>query len=146
MGELIHKTILPLLKTSPDYTVQILGTEDCPKVLGDRVRLTQVIKNLLSNAIKYSPHNRTIIIQANVQEEALRISISDQGIGMTSEQQKHLFERFYRATTSTINSNGTGLGLAICKLLIELHGGKIWIESEYGVGTIVYFTLPLASS
>ena len=73
----------------------------------------------------------------------IQISIQDPGIGMAAEQQVHLFERFYRADTSNTTMSNTGLGLSICKLIVELHGGQIWIESELGAGTTVYFTLPV---
>ena len=102
-----------------------------------------MFQNLISNAIKYSPSGGTITISGQVIPGFVQLSIKDQGIGMTMQQQNHLFERFYRADASNTTISGTGLGLAICKLIVELHGGKIWIESERGKGTTVYFTLPL---
>ena len=72
----------------------------------------------------------------------LEFSVQDEGIGLTPEQLSHLFEKFYRIDASNTAISNTGLGLAISKLIIELHGGQIWAESEYGVGSTFYFTLP----
>lgn len=105
--------------------------------------VAEVCKNLLSNAIKYSPAGGLITIRARPVPGYLQVSVSDQGIGITPEQQAHLFEKFYRADTSNTGTSGTGLGLTICKLIVELHGGRIWVDSEYGVGSTFHFTLPL---
>jgi signal transduction histidine kinase len=114
--------------------------------MADRFRLAQVLENLISNAIKYSPEGGTVTISARTVRYRVELSIQDNGIGMTQEQQKHLFEKFYRADTSNTTISGTGLGLALCKLIVELHRGRIWIESEPGHGATVYFTLPIADS
>jgi signal transduction histidine kinase len=102
-----------------------------------------VCRNLLSNALKYSPQGSEITIESRLLPESVEIRVQDQGIGMTPEQQKPLFEPFYRADNSHTAVGGTGLGLAVSKMIIEQHGGKIWLESERGVGTIACFMLPL---
>src|SRR5262249_24604943 len=117
--------------------------DTCPPVFGDPFRLSQVCKNLLSNAVKYSPNGGTITVRSRLLQGLVEISVQDQGMGMTPDQQKHLFEKFYRADGSNVAISGTGLGLAISKLIIELHEGRIWAESEHGVGTTFSFTLPL---
>jgi PAS domain S-box-containing protein len=119
------------------------GLADLPPIWGDPFRLSQVGQNLLLNAINYSPLGSAIIIRGQLKSDFIQIGVQDQGIGMTPEQQKHLFEPFYRAHASDTSISGTGLGLATSKLIIEQHGGKIWLDSEVDVGTTVYFTLPL---
>lgn len=145
LRDLIDHVVAPFAESSSEHRMQIEGFEDCPPINGDPFRLAQVIKNLLSNAVKYSPQGSLIQIRARVFREYVEISVQDQGVGMTPEQQAHLFEKFYRADASNTAISGTGLGLAISKLIVELHGGKIWAESQYGVGTTFYFTLPLAA-
>ena len=106
--------------------------------------LTQVGQNLLINAINYSPNGGAITIRGREIRNRVEISLQDEGIGMTPEQQEHLFRPFYRAHASQNTAiGGTGLGLATSKLIIEQHGGEVWIESEENVGTIVHFSLPL---
>jgi signal transduction histidine kinase len=145
MVALMNEVALPFIETATKHTILVEGLQSCPAVKGDRMRLSQVAKNLLSNAVKYSPEGGTVTIRADLMPSLLHISIADQGIGMTPEQQQHLFEKFYRADTSNTAINGTGLGLAISKLIVELHGGYIWAESTPGEGTIFHFTVPLAA-
>ncbi|MCC7451936.1 MAG: PAS domain S-box protein [Anaerolineae bacterium] len=145
LPDLINHVVAPFAESSGEHRIQIEGFEVCPPLNGDPFRLAQVVKNLLSNAVKYSPSGSLIQIQARVLPECVEISVQDQGVGMTAEQQAHLFEKFYRADASNTAISGTGLGLAISKLIVELHGGKIWAESQYGVGTTFYFTLPLTT-
>ncbi|MHB8626152.1 MAG: PAS domain S-box protein [Aggregatilineales bacterium] len=129
----------------PKYQFQLDGLSECPVIPADPFRLGQVFQNLLSNAVKYSPNGGDIIIGGRVVAGAVQVSVHDHGIGMTPEQQTHLFERFYRADASNTTLSGSGLGLAISKLIVELHGGRIWVDSEYNVGTTIFFTLPLAN-
>src|SRR5262249_19591343 len=96
------------------------------------------------NAVKYSPSGGTISVRSRLLPDCVEISVQDQGIGMTPEQQEHLFEKFYRADGSNLAISGTGLGLAISKLIVELHESRIWAQSERGVGTTFSFTLPLS--
>jgi signal transduction histidine kinase len=128
----------------PKYQFHTDGLVECPLISADPFRLAQVFQNILSNAIKYSPEGGDVTIRGQVVVGAMQLSIQDHGIGMTPEQQAHLFERFYRADSSNTTLSGSGLGLAISKLIVELHGGRIWAESEYKVGTTIFFTLPLA--
>ncbi len=142
LNDLVTKTLTPIAETSPQCQFKIEGLATCPTVVGDPFRLNQVLQNLLSNAVKYSPEGGTITVRGRVIPGFVEVSIQDEGIGMTADQQIHLFEPFYRADASNITISGTGLGLAISKLIVELHGGQIWAESEYGVGTVGHFTLP----
>lgn len=111
----------------------------------DTDKLTQVIDNIISNAIKYSPDGGNIRFGFTVQDTMLKVMISDDGMGIPKENVGRIFDRFYRVDRARARSmGGTGLGLAIAREMIEAHGGKIWAESEEGVGTTIFFTLPYA--
>ena len=119
-----------------------------PKVLvGDEQRLAQVITNLIGNAVKFTPENGTINLETLfLMEEndvcTIQISVTDSGIGISPEQQSKLFQSFQQAESSTSRKfGGTGLGLAISKNIVEMMGGKIWIESELGKGATFVFTI-----
>lgn len=109
----------------------------------DTDKLTQVIDNIISNALKYSPDGGNIRFGFTVQDNMLKVMVSDDGMGIPKENISKIFERFYRVDRARSRAmGGTGLGLAIAKEMIEAHGGKIWAESEEGVGTTIFFTLP----
>ena len=119
-----------------------------PKLLiADDQRVAQVITNLLGNAVKFTPEHGSISLNARHVEETnglctLQISVSDTGIGITPEQQKRLFISFEQAESSTTRKfGGTGLGLAISKSIVEMMGGRIWVESEAGKGSTFSFTI-----
>ncbi len=109
----------------------------------DTDKLTQVIDNIISNAIKYSPDGGNVRFGFTVSGDMLKVMISDDGMGIPKENLIRIFDRFYRVDRARARSmGGTGLGLAIAHEMIAAHGGKIWAESEEGVGTTVFFTLP----
>ncbi len=111
----------------------------------DPKRIEQVLRNLLSNAIKYSPEGGTITIHGHEDERQLLIWVSDQGVGIPTEDLERVFERFYRVENEITQSvSGAGLGLAVCQGIVEAHGGRIWAESVLGVGSTFYFTLPVS--
>ncbi|MBA2174782.1 cell wall metabolism sensor histidine kinase WalK [Halobacillus locisalis] len=110
----------------------------------DEDKMTQVLDNIISNAIKYSPEGGTVRFSAHSTRKQLKVSISDEGIGMPPDTVDKIFDRFYRVDKSrTRDMGGTGLGLAIAREMIDAHHGKIWAESKEGEGTTVLFTLPL---
>ena len=110
----------------------------------DTDKLTQVIDNIISNALKYSPDGGNIRFGIAVKDEWLQVMISDDGMGIPSENVNRIFDRFYRVDRARARSmGGTGLGLAIAREMIEAHGGKIWAESEEGHGTTIFFTLEI---
>jgi signal transduction histidine kinase/DNA-binding response OmpR family regulator len=117
------------------------------RLSGDEQRLAQVIANLLSNAVKFTPEGGTIRLDARLLEErdgvcTLQFSVADTGIGITREQQGLLFQAFQQANNSTSRTfGGTGLGLAISRRIVEMMGGRIWIESEFGYGATFLFTI-----
>jgi two-component system, sensor histidine kinase and response regulator len=117
--------------------------EGRPMVQCDPDRIAQVIANLLSNAIKYSPDGGEIAINSVVREGKVDVSVRDHGIGIAPEFIQRLFSRYERYEKTAGKIIGTGLGLAITRQIIEMHGGKIWVDSEPGAGSDFHFTLPL---
>lgn len=113
-------------------------------ISADILKMQEVFNNLLNNAVKYNKKDGAIIIEHGVENDTLTISIKDTGIGMTSEQLKRVFDEFFKADSSRHDFDSSGLGMAITKRIIELHGGKIWAESEgLDKGSTFYFTVPL---
>jgi signal transduction histidine kinase len=120
---------------------------DLPPVLGDGDRLTQVLTNLVSNAHKYTSAGGYIELTAEASGRDVLINVRDNGIGLTIDEQSHLFERFFRASNEAVQSvSGTGLGLAITKSLVERHGGSISVKSAVGAGSTFTVRLPICHS
>ncbi|MDF1882342.1 response regulator [Sulfurimonas sp. SAG-AH-194-C21] len=119
--------------------------ENMPEALvGDPLRIKQVINNLLSNAIKFTAENKNIYLNLKYEDKALCISVIDEGIGISQEYQKTIFESFTQADISTTRKyGGTGLGLSISSSLVNLMGGKLNVKSKLGEGSEFYFSLPL---
>jgi signal transduction histidine kinase len=112
---------------------------------GDRIRLNQVMTNLLSNASKYSPEGSNVEVKTYLNDSIFGIEISDDGIGISPEDQLQLFTPFFRSENSeTRQVSGNGLGLVICKQIVELHGGELTVNSTRGSGTTVRVELPLS--
>jgi signal transduction histidine kinase/CheY-like chemotaxis protein len=113
----------------------------------DRDRIGQVLTNLVSNAIKYSPGGGTVTVSARQDGDDIVVGVADEGLGISEEDQEQLFSKFYRVDSShTQEIGGTGLGLSITKSIVELHGGRVWLESTLGEGSTFSFTVPTASS
>ncbi|NOR83862.1 MAG: GAF domain-containing protein [Ardenticatenales bacterium] len=130
-------------------TVSVDIPDDLPSVLADRSRTVQILTNLLSNANKYSPKGRPVTVTAeNVDREGrrfLRVAVTDQGIGITPEDQAQLFTQFFRSLDPAVrDETGWGLGLSIVKMMVEAQGGAITVESTPGVGSCFAFTLAVA--
>jgi PAS domain S-box-containing protein len=116
-----------------------------PIVAGDRDRLIQVVSNVVNNAVKYSPEGGTVTLSSRVEGRFALISVTDTGIGIPQDEIAHVFERFRRVRSGAAQSiPGTGLGLTIVKQIVEMHGGRIWVESAVGHGSSFHFTIPLA--
>ncbi len=121
--------------------------EDLPLVHADPARLAQVLTNLLSNAYKYTPEGGHIRVRARLQDGYVHCAVSDTGIGMSPEDQAHLFTKFFRSESPAVREMpGTGLGLCIVKSLVELQDGKIEVKSQLGEGTTFAFTVPVAAA
>jgi PAS domain S-box-containing protein len=112
-------------------------------VRADATRFKQVLMNLVGNAIKFTPTNGKIELAARQLGEVVRVEVRDSGPGIPLEEQKRIFEAFHRSRQSDKTSEGTGLGLAITQRLVELHGGRLGLESQPGSGSCFYFTLPI---
>ncbi|MEO9872722.1 sensor histidine kinase [Ekhidna sp.] len=126
--------------------LNMIEKADKDLVKGDEIHLTNIILNLLDNANKYSSEAPNITLRTASDTEDFIISIHDKGIGMTREQQKHIFEKFYRVPTGNLhNVKGFGLGLAYVQRIVEAHGGSIHVDSEPGKGSKFSITLPLAN-
>jgi PAS domain S-box-containing protein len=117
-----------------------------PMVLGDSDRLVQVISNLVSNAIKYSPEGGEVLISTHFANGAVDVSITDHGVGIPADFVDRLFGRFERYEKSPSKVIGTGLGLAIARQIVEMHRGKIWVESAEGTGSVFHFTIPVVAT
>ncbi len=126
--------------------------QDLPNVYADRTRIMQVLINLLSNAYKYTPSGGRIRVWAQVRAgpdfeegEWVVCAVEDSGVGIQPKDMARIFQQFYRIRDErTANEPGTGLGLYITRRIVELHGGRIWVESTYGQGSTFFFTLPVA--
>lgn len=154
-----------ILAQERNLTLNVATHGPLPPVWGDQDRLVQVMTNLLANAIKFTPTGEITVSSwawrageptpvpwpsplapADLQPPALIVSVTDTGIGIAPEDVPLVFERFRQAgDTLTEKPKGSGLGLSISKEIVEHHGGVIWVESELGIGSTFYFTLPLAS-
>jgi signal transduction histidine kinase len=117
-----------------------------PIVAGDRDRLIQVVSNLVNNAVKYSPDGGKVTLSTRSEDGFALVSVADTGLGIPPDEIGHVFERFRRVRSGAAQSiPGTGLGLTIVKQIVEMHGGKIWVESAVGHGSAFHFTIPLAA-
>ncbi len=123
--------------------IQVELPPDLPLIAADDDRLQRILTNLFSNALKYSEPDTPVLISAWRKDEAVVITITDHGCGIPAESLPHLFERFYRVPSER-KAEGIGLGLYITKMLVEAHGGRIWVESEEGTGSKFHFALPVA--
>jgi two-component system phosphate regulon sensor histidine kinase PhoR len=116
------------------------------KIVGDRVHLTNIVFNLIDNAIKYTQGRPEITVKTENVEEAIRISVKDNGIGISKENQRKIFDKFYRVPTGNVhNVKGFGLGLSYVLAVVEKHGGQVDVQSEVGKGSTFIITLPFKS-
>ena len=119
-------------------------SENFPDLVADTDKVEQVFINLIGNALKYSPAEGSVTVSGRFHDDGVIIEIRDEGPGIAFTELEKIFDKFYRSDNDTNRKNpGTGLGLPICRALINLHGGKIWAESEPGEGCRFLFTLPL---
>jgi two-component system phosphate regulon sensor histidine kinase PhoR len=126
-----------------DLRISVSMPQNLPDIAGDRRRLAEVLQNLLDNAIQYTLPGGRIIVSAISAEEEIVLTVSDTGIGIPKADQPRIFERFYRVDVArSREAGGTGLGLAIAKHLVEVHGGRLWVDSEVGQGSQFHFSVP----
>jgi signal transduction histidine kinase len=115
------------------------------QIQADERKVRQVVLNLLSNAIKFTPEGGRIEVGAVPKDGAVEVSVGDTGVGIAPEDQEAVFEEFRQVGTADKKVEGTGLGLTLCRKFVELHGGRIWLKIELGVGSTFTFTLPSRS-
>jgi len=140
----VVKTVKPMLDESK-HKLEVSVEEGLPQVRADKSRLKQIFLNLLSNAIKFTPPGGKLAIEASSGGDRCQVSVVDNGIGIKKEDQDRMFEVFTQVEIlPDEKKEGSGLGLALTRQLVEIMGGRIWVESEYGKGSRLTFTLPLA--
>lgn len=145
VNELIHDVLAHMQPLLQEREVRTDVAGDLPPVDVDYLHMDQVLTNLLENAVYYTPPASPIEISARAEGEYVTISVADHGPGIPLSDQEHIFDKFYRVLGVKRNSGntGTGLGLAVCKGLVEANGGRIWVESREGGGSVFRFTLPV---
>ncbi len=142
---LLEQAVNQFRVTSPKHTLRAECPPELPAANADARRIMQVIKNLLSNAVKYSPQGGEIVCAARREGKMLLMSVRDQGMGIALAERERIFEQFYRIDDSEKRiPGGIGLGLALVREVVRAHGGRVWLESEVGVGSTFYFSLPIA--
>lgn len=147
LENVISNAIETILQTHDENKVKIRRDGTIPGILIplDEIRIEQVLINFLTNAIKYSPHNNQIIVTTfvDVEEQEVRVSVTDFGIGIPDFKQEAVFNKFYRVEESSLQFQGMGIGLFICSEIIKQHHGNIGVSSILNEGSTFYFTLPL---
>lgn len=164
LGRIETGNTLPLDRTACDLTTELRQLTEqyrrlCPErsftltlppqeitAQLDRGKLVQALENILSNAIKYSAKGSPVLLSAKVAGEWVEIAVTDYGIGMTPAQLDNALEKFFRGDNSNTGAGGLGIGLTITKTIVDAHGGEIRIDSQYGQGTTVTLSFPLAPS
>src|SRR5467141_2919258 len=127
-----------------DLHISVNLPQSLPDIAADRRRLAEVLQNLLDNAMQYTPAGGQIMVSASADGAEVTFTVSDTGIGIPQADQPRIFERFYRVDVARSREvGGTGLGLSISKHLVEVHGGRIWVDSEVGQGSQFHFTVPI---
>jgi signal transduction histidine kinase len=145
MGEVIQTvfTSVEALATEKNLELKVKVPKDLTTGKGDEQRIAQVLLNLLGNAIKFTDEGE-VKVEASISNETFWVSVSDTGPGLSEADQKKIFEEFQQADgSSTRKKGGSGLGLSISKKIVEMHGGRIWVESTLGKGSTFRFTLPV---
>jgi two-component system phosphate regulon sensor histidine kinase PhoR len=142
LAEMVNAGVESAIQMYPEYVIEHNVERDLP-VYGNPERLEQVLNNMVSNAAKYSKAGSKITIEAMVLDGNVRVSVTDEGIGLSAEQREKIFERFYRVEDNTFSASGLGMGLYISTEIINHHKGHINVQSELGNGSTFYFTLPL---
>ncbi|MEN0053254.1 MAG: PAS domain S-box protein [Mucilaginibacter sp.] len=142
LKKLVAEAIELAGQSNPDYTFSLNGDIIELPFYGDPHRLEQVLTNLLSNAVKYSPDDNRIEVTLSQTDETVMLTIHDHGMGIPPDKLPLIFTRFYRAHGQLSKIAGLGIGLYICAEIISRHGGRIWAESEPGLGSTFFCTLP----
>lgn len=147
LNAVVDEAVDRVRPNAPNHTLTLDLQPDLPQIQADRDRLTQVASNLLSNAVKYSPTGGRITLTTRAQGDQLLFDVRDEGLGIPKEALETIFERYSRVDSqATKDIQGTGLGLPIVRQIVQLHGGRVWAESELGRGSVFHVALPLAGA
>jgi signal transduction histidine kinase len=149
LGRLVRECVDIVSAQAAERGITIEHAQENYEVIGDRGKLKQVLLNLLTNAIKYNRDRGRVEILSRVVERSrerfVELAVRDTGYGISKDNQRMMFQKFYRSADTAGFTQGTGLGLAIAKHIIEAHGGAIWLESEPGIGSTFYITIPASN-
>ena len=146
LAELVRRRVsqADVIARGKNVTLRMDIAEGLPEIEADGRRIEQVVANLLDNALNHTPSGGIVMVAVSRDKDGVLVSVSDTGEGVPAEDLSHIFERFYRVDGArSRKTGGAGLGLAIAKQMVELHGGRIWVESEVGKGSKFSFTLPV---
>ncbi len=147
LGEVVESAIASARAAGPDHPVTFTGNGEDLFALGDEARIHQVVANLLANARAHTPAGTKIEVSLHRDADGIRIAVADNGPGLSADDQKKIFERFYRADTSRVrvDGEGSGLGLSIVDAVMKAHGGSVTVQSEPGKGATFTLFFPIAS-
>jgi len=148
INEVVESVVLKVdsIAASKGLLLVVDVPQEVPIVNFDRDKIEQILFNLLDNAIKFTQKGRIAIkVRVDDEQEQLVVSVEDTGVGIEEKNKDRVFEKFFTQKGS-LNPGGSGLGLAVVKDFVELHGGKVWLESSVGKGTRVSFTIPIAQA
>ncbi len=138
----VKETVEGIQTATKTHQITVIG-KATNSYSGDESHIVQVISNLLANAIKYAPDSPEIVVYLSLVSNYLKVSVTDYGMGISQEDQKKIFDRFFRVGEIQQRFPGMGIGLYVCDQIIKNHGGSLWVESEKGKGSTFSFTLPL---
>ncbi|WP_231425593.1 MULTISPECIES: hybrid sensor histidine kinase/response regulator [Pedobacter] len=139
---MVNNAIEMLQQSNSDFKITKLG-KTSENIFGDEMRLEQVVINFITNAIKYAPGTNQVNVTINIKDGKLYLAVKDFGIGISSEQQDKIFDKFYRVEENSHRFNGLGIGLYICAEIIKRHGGTIGVNSVPDEGSEFYFIIPI---
>ncbi len=143
---LVVRQAAETLQVSTERHTILVNAPDTLQMIFDQQRIRQVLENLIGNAIKYSPAGGPIDVKVQRQAGEAMVAVRDYGVGIAPTEQPRIFERYYQVQTADGTRTGMGIGLNLCQEIVSAHGGRIWVESEPGKGSIFHFTLPAPES
>jgi two-component system NtrC family sensor kinase len=145
-GHILQTSLDGVKKRAGEKGLQLITEipSDLPPLYANPVQLRQVVDHLVDNAVKFSGENGTISTKVQVQHNQLILKIADTGIGIPPVDLPYIFDKFYRASNAPLTAGGAGLGLSIVRSIVEMHQGRIWVDSKLGEGTTVTVVLPSA--
>jgi PAS domain S-box-containing protein len=143
LGSVVESALLAVNSQAASKRITMMVLDPLPEAYCDRHRMLQVVQNLVANAIKFSNDGGRVFISAVELEGEVRVSIADEGSGFPEQFKKTIFERYHQIRDDGgLSKSGSGLGLTICRALVNLHGGRIWVDTELGKGSKFHFTVP----